>query len=729
PSINFAMGDPMALARDKLLPLVMELAKAAGLTETALNQKVLGDVTLKQLLIACGALVAVAGGTTWLIVDPEGALDLLGSSLDAIEDLVEGATGLDIFFLEDVPGGKSFGVQLPKDLFELPNIVDDPKITVVLGSDTDRPRVPLLFVPTGHPEQTSFRMGLGLRDIGLRITGAGGRPLLSEVIGIGAVQATFDFDIGPAPFEDWLTAPIRYGFDLALEGIALPFGQGSGSGSDPVANSLMSDGGDNPGIDILLGWANRAPDAGFHFSFPQAAGGDGQSLELPLDMQFGPLALTALGVAAAAAGAAFEAQHKPFNFTFDGSFGLGPLDISVDDFGLTIPLGTIANPGTWSVTLSGLAISFDQDPIRIAGALLKQGTGSNTEYVGTASVKVASFELSAIGAYKKLPDVDASLFIFAMVPVPLGGPPAFFVEGVAGGFGYNRGFTTPKIEEVASHPLMVVLRNQSSDLMATLRNVQSVLPAKRGAYWFAAGVKFSSFVFIKGAALLYVLFDQGFELGLLGHASIALPDPEAAVLNVGLVLSVGFTTRGNQGPMLWAEAQLTQDSWVLHSSIRLTGGFALRIWFRSGETVLSVGGYHPAFKPPEGYDYPVVPRVGLRWQVSSAILIKGECYFAITPREAMAGGGIEVVGKFGPVKAWLRAGVDILIGWDPFYYDIRMHVEIGFEVDLWLFTLRASVGVALEIKGPELSGKATIDLSVVSLTVRLNASADPRKQP
>ena len=51
--------------------------------------------------------------------------------------------------------------------------------------------------------------------------------------------------------------------------------------------------------------------------------------------------------------------------------------------------------------------------------------------------------------------------------------------------------------------------------------------------------------------------------------------------------------------------------------------------------VFTLGGYHPDF---HRNGYPVVPRLGLRWSIGSAITIKAGSYFALTSEALMAGG-------------------------------------------------------------------------------------------
>ena len=73
-----------------------------------------------------------------------------------------------------------------------------------------------------------------------------------------------------------------------------------------------------------------------------------------------------------------------------------------------------------------------------------------------------------------------------------------------------------------------------------------------------------------------VAFGGGFELALLGLARMALPRPQFALVSIELGLIARFST--SEGVM-WIQAQLTDNSWLLHESVRLTGGFAFVMWF------------------------------------------------------------------------------------------------------------------------------------------------------
>ena len=161
--------------------------------------------------------------------------------------------------------------------------------------------------------------------------------------------------------------------------------------------------------------------------------------------------------------------------------------------------------------------------------------------------------------------------------------------------------------------------------MSALSQMATQIPRRRGSFWLAAGVRFSSFVVVNSAAVVYVALDRGFEIGILGVSRMALPAEDFAIASVELALKARFSTAEG---VLSVQAQLTDNSYLFSPDCQLTGGFAFFLWFSTGKFVLTLGGYHPAFtKPPE---FPDVPRLGFNWSVADAIVIKGGAYFALT---------------------------------------------------------------------------------------------------
>ena len=202
-------------------------------------------------------------------------------------------------------------------------------------------------------------------------------------------------------------------------------------------------------------------------------------------------------------------------------------------------------------------------------------------------------------------------------------------------------------------------------------------------------------------------------------------------MSIELGLLARFSSREG---LLLVQAQLTDNSWLLYPSVRLTGGFAFVTWFTGpnrGQFVLTLGGYHPTFRR-EGY--PQVPRLGLSWQVSSAIAITGESYFALTSEAVMAGARIEAHADFGPAWASLVVGGDGIVFFDPFWLSVTVYASIsaGVTIDVWIgeITIRVSLSARVTLDGPPFHGKASFDVGPVDLTVEFgDRPSEPREIP
>lgn len=427
----------------------------------------------------------------------------------------------------------------------------------------------------------------------------------------------------------------------------------------------------------------------------------------------------------------------------DGKIGL-LLDSAVDVGGLHLGLTGLCvrlppsdpKPANLELALDGIDLAYRGGPISISGSFLKSEISLNgqktIQYDGMAMIQAANFGVTGFGSYASV-DGRASLYLFAIVHLDLGGPPCFRVNGLAAGFGYNRKLTLPPIEEVYSFPLVraaldpgYLASGPGGLIQDAMGKLQKFIPPSLGDYWFAIGIRFSSFEMIQAFALLSVSFGSEVEIGLLGLAAMTIPkgsEPGKAVAYAELALRV--VIKPAEGTIRM-EARLTDESYVFCRDCHLTGGFAFYIWFGgplAGDFVLTLGGYHPKFTPPS--HYPIVPRLGINWQVTREMSITGGMYFALTPSCLMAGGKLAAVYQSPSVKVWFIAYADFLLSWKPFYYLIDMGVALGVEVDLGVSSIRIHLGAQLHLWGPEFAGLIQIDLTVISVTVRFG----PDKQP
>jgi hypothetical protein len=149
--------------------------------------------------------------------------------------------------------------------------------------------------------------------------------------------------------------------------------------------------------------------------------------------------------------------------------------------------------------------------------------------------------------------------------------------------------------------------------------------------------------------------------------------------------------------------------------------------------LLTIGGTGPNWIPDPVHPVPDVPPVGFHWSVGSGVVVKGESYFAITPRQLAFGGRLEATGEFGPVRVWFEVHLNVDIEWDPLHYHLDAGISIGaelrFTIDL-LFTsitidITISIGGSVVVEGPPLHGSVTVDLEIASVTVDFGHAISP----
>ena len=213
---------------------------------------------------------------------------------------------------------------------------------------------------------------------------------------------------------------------------------------------------------------------------------------------FGPLNLSRVGFKLSTTGGVELTGY------LDG--GLSLMGLTVELLGLTVST-TLTGTSKFKPTfgLNGLGIDFKEGPLEIGGALYKLTDNNVTEFDGLAIIRTENLQLSAIGSFAELSSGDKSLFIYAVLDYPLGGPAFFFVTGLAAGFGYNRRLLIPDVSQVKQFPLIAEAMaaqpappttdmSQMKDFISgKISGMQSYIPPQVGEYFLAVGVRFTSF--------------------------------------------------------------------------------------------------------------------------------------------------------------------------------------------------------------------------------------------
>jgi hypothetical protein len=446
---------------------------------------------------------------------------------------------------------------------------------------------------------------------------------------------------------------------------------------------------------------------------------------LNLNKSIGPFTLSRMG-------GSFNIEKMEASILLDASVSAAGITLSLYGLGLHTPI----NPITPQLTLSGMGLSFSRSPIELSGGLVTSDLGKS--FFGNVLVRVKGIGLSAIGAYYNQENYK-SLFVFGMLELPLGGPPAFFVTGLAAGFGYHSRLTLPAVSELSNFVLVKgalpalpgsgnpFADKKNNDLLETLVNESPAnIQPSEGENWMAAGVRFTSFEMIQSFALVTISFGTRVEIALLGRSQMSIPprlpgateEPYALAFVEIDLKAVIEPDAEDETPVLAVSGIIAADSYVFAKGCRLTGGFAFYVW-KSGEFIVTFGGYHPKFQSPS--NYPTVGRLGFVWQVNGNLYTQGGLYLALTGSGIMAGFDMQAVFQSGPIVASFTARADFLMSWKPFHYEASIFVQIRFALHLNLGLLTTSlsyqVGVGLDLYGPPFGGIAHVNIGVISFDI------------
>lgn len=583
------------------------------------------------------------------------------------------------------------------------------------------PGLSLLLLRRTADGDLSFDPDFALTSLGVNVRGGAGAPLVS-VDGVTLAGAELRLFLESTGWQ--------FGFGARLDSIGFPLGQDFAAvptTGNPVAQNLLASGSDpaqggeanavNPPFSAEVAYVLG------HKPLLEVVDADGKPsdvLWIPVQRRLGPLSCRRVGVR-------LDDSDEPLlSVLFDGSVAVGGLDIDLDELSVGVRLDELTDPSHYQLDVQGLDIDFSAAGVTIGAGLRKVSVEGGIEYDGDAILQLEDLAIHALGSYANLPAVGTSLFVFALLNAPIGGPACLFVTGLAGGFGYNRRLRIPTLSEVQGFPLVAgltqpsVLGGTSPTTGAVLATLSSWVAPQRGEYWLAAGVQFTTYEIINTNVLLMVEFGNDFTVAAVG-ASV-LKQPQSGFTWVYAELDIEAVFQPLRGEVR-ASAVLAPNSYVLTRDAHLTGGFAFAAWFgaspHAGDFVLTLGGYHPAFTPPSYY--PTVAPVGINWQLDSRTAMVGGAYFALTPVAMMAGANVAVTFSAGPLRAWLKANANGILFWKPFYLIASVSVSVGVEFHLQILfvdvTISVELGADFEIWGPPIGFRAHVDWYIVSFTI------------
>ncbi|MBO4290448.1 MAG: hypothetical protein J5898_00925 [Lachnospiraceae bacterium] len=400
--------------------------------------------------------------------------------------------------------------------------------------------------------------------------------------------------------------------------------------------------------------------------------------------------------------------------------------LSFNLIGLSIQIPFGNKDSKVSFGISGLGIDFSSGETGISGALMKEyGVES---YSGQIAVRVGKFGLTILGNYEKTQQFE-SLFAFGALHAVLGGPPCFVVTGLSVGFGMNKNIVLPKADKLKDFPLVLAAmgdpaweKKSPGDVLAGMR--ESIV-TEYGETMLALGITFTTFQIITSCLIGLITFGNDDQIALLGQSLLDLPARlPGSQVNPYIHIGIGLRTVYNfkQG-ILTIDGAISEGSYIFCEKCKVSGGFAWYMWFKGehkGDFVLTVGGYHKDFKPPE--HYPTPDRVGINWNITDGLTLQGNAYFALTPSCIMAGGALNLTYVRNRLSAWVKFNADMIISWLPFYYDINADATVGASYTFKIFghkkTVKLETAVGLHMWGPDFSIEIYVKWYIISFTIK-----------
>jgi len=430
-------------------------------------------------------------------------------------------------------------------------------------------------------------------------------------------------------------------------------------------------------------------------------GGGGLSMSIPTHIQLGPIEIQQLTLSATPVG-----RDVPIELSASIAAKLGPLAIVVERMGVAVKVSLPDGGGSlgpFDVILGfqppkGVGLSVDAGAVKGGGYLYFDF--DKEEYAGVLELAIAGFiTLTAVGLVTtRMPDGSKGFSLLIIITAEFGTGMqlgfGFILIGVGGLLGLNR---TVKLQPLADGVRtgavnnIMFPKNVVANAPRIISDLRAIFPVYVGKFLIGPMAKLGWGSPPIITLSLGVIIEIPGNLAILGVLKLILPDAKAPVLvlQVAFVGAIEFDKK-----RLWLFAGLF-DSKILTFTIEGEMG-VLFAWGDDADFVLSVGGFHPRFKPPP-LPFPSPKRLAICILDEDQARIRVSCYFAVTTNTVQFGARAELFFGFSAISVEGHFQFDALFQFSPFYFII----ELGASVSLKGFGMGVfSISLEMALEGP-----------------------------
>ena len=370
---------------------------------------------------------------------------------------------------------------------------------------------------------------------------------------------------------------------------------------------------------------------------------------------------------------------------------------------------------------SGIAVSVDLSAVKGTGVI--RWNKEKEEFLGALELNILDMcGASALVLFNmKMPDGGegfsfmGALSVFFKMGIQIG--MGFSLTAIGGSLGINRGIDTDKLRDAVrdgSLGSILFVKDLAKNLDIILNNISSYYPVKRDQFFFGFLAQITWTDILKADVGIFVQAPNPVTISIAGGIHVSISDSTESLLAIH-VYFLG-TIDFNKG--LDFDASLV-DSKVV--GIELYGDMAMRIYW-AGDTkgfIMSVGGFHPLYKPEEGFRLGTMRRLGMKLDYD-ILKISLETYFAITSNTVQFGAALQLKVGWDKFGLFGELSFNALFQFRPFSFMVDVTVSIAAKCGNWTL---ASIKLALALSGPapwNAKGEASFSFLFIKIDVGFN---------
>lgn len=486
--------------------------------------------------------------------------------------------------------------------------------------------------------------------------------------------------------------------------------------TDGFLNSILPDKGIYGSFDFGLGYSLRK---GVYVD-----GGSGLTVFIPLHTALGPVLLNSFYLK-------LGANQSKDGVLLETSIGLSTkflgFSASVERIGLlhnfSLPESGTKNLGFINYAIdfkppNGVGLSLDTGVLKGGGFLYFDP--DKGEYFGALELSFRNmFDLKAIGIINtKMPDGSPGFSLLVIItaeftPIQLG--LGFTLNGVGGLLGLNRTANIDVLRQgIKTNVLNSILfpADVVANMSRIISDIKQVFPQLNDHFLIMPMGKLGwgtpSILTLELGLLFEIPVPR---IAILGVIKALLPDEKNALLR----LQVNFL-----GVIDFENEYISFDASLYDSRLltfTLTGDMAFRLsWGGAKLFILSVGGFHPAFKEAPK-DLQNMTRLTLSLLSGENPRITIQCYFAVTSNTVQFGARAELYAAACGFNVYGFIGFDLLFQFDPFKFIADFAAGLALRRGS---SVIMGIRVSGELSGPkpwDAKGEASFSILFFDITV------------